>query len=136
MNRVFQRRVLDRNSENPKSKIENPNWAGIVAIAVAFTMCGAVAQAQQTGKIHRIGFLSGEFPVPRPTSKHFDKGCATSVTSRARTLSSNTDIPKGKPIGTLTFFQTLSASKLTLSSGMALGRPSLQRKQPARSPLS
>ena len=82
MNRVFQRRVLDRNSENPKSKtctepgrsVENPNWAGIVAIAVAFTMCGAVAQAQQAGKIHRIGFLSSGVPGSSPDIEAFRQG--------------------------------------------------------------
>ena len=72
------------------------------------------------GKVHRIGFLSwGTFPVPRPTSKHSVKGCATWST-RAKTLSSNTDIPKGKPSGSLILFRTLSASRLTSSSGMAL----------------
>ena len=42
---------------NLKSKIQNLKWVGIVAIGVTFGMCGAVAQAQQTGKVHRIGFL-------------------------------------------------------------------------------
>ena len=40
-----------------KSKIQNPKLVGLVAIGVAFALCGAVAQAQQTGKILRIGFL-------------------------------------------------------------------------------
>ena len=30
---------------------------GIVALAVVFALCGAVVEAQQTGKIFRIGFL-------------------------------------------------------------------------------
>ena len=30
---------------------------GLVALAVAFALCGAVAHAQQTGKVLRIGFL-------------------------------------------------------------------------------
>ena len=42
---------------NPKSTIQNPKWAGLLALALAFTLCGAVAEAQQTGKIFRIGFL-------------------------------------------------------------------------------
>ncbi|MSP40510.1 MAG: hypothetical protein EXR70_18625 [Deltaproteobacteria bacterium] len=37
----------------------NPKWIRIVAIGVAFALCGAVAQAQQAGKIFRIGFLDG-----------------------------------------------------------------------------
>jgi putative tryptophan/tyrosine transport system substrate-binding protein len=34
-------------------------WVGIVALVVAFAMCGAVADAQQSTKIPRIGFLAG-----------------------------------------------------------------------------
>jgi putative tryptophan/tyrosine transport system substrate-binding protein len=44
-------------SANPKSAIQNPKWAGFLALAVAFALCGAVAKAQQTGKVFRIGFL-------------------------------------------------------------------------------
>jgi putative ABC transport system substrate-binding protein len=52
-------------SENRKSKtctelsrsIQNLKWGGIVAIAVTFAMCGAVAQAQQAKKVPRIGVL-------------------------------------------------------------------------------
>ena len=47
----------DSFSDNRKSKIQNLKWGGIVAIAVAFATCGAVAQAQQPGKVPRIGFL-------------------------------------------------------------------------------
>jgi putative tryptophan/tyrosine transport system substrate-binding protein len=49
-------------SENRKSKIENRKWAGIVAIGVAFAMCGAAAAAQQAKKVPRIGFLSAISP--------------------------------------------------------------------------
>src|SRR5687768_13913522 len=44
-------------SGNLKSKNLNRKLVGIVAIALAFALCGAVADAQQTGKIARIGFL-------------------------------------------------------------------------------
>ena len=44
--------------ENPKSKIQNL-VAGLFVIVVALTMCGARAEAQQTGKVTRIGFLDG-----------------------------------------------------------------------------
>jgi putative tryptophan/tyrosine transport system substrate-binding protein len=44
-------------SENPKSAIRNLKLVGIFAIAVAFVMCGAAAEAQQTERIFRIGFL-------------------------------------------------------------------------------
>jgi len=32
-------------------------WAGLVALIIAFAMCGAVAQAQQSTKVPRIGYL-------------------------------------------------------------------------------
>src|SRR5215468_915827 len=34
-----------------------PKWAGLLTLALAFVLCGAMAQAQQAGKIFRIGFL-------------------------------------------------------------------------------
>src|SRR5262245_6329311 len=52
-------RFLDSLSGNLKSKIQNRKWLGIVAIGVAFTLCGALAEAQQPKKIQRIGFLGG-----------------------------------------------------------------------------
>jgi ABC-type uncharacterized transport system substrate-binding protein len=57
MQRIFRIRFGLSFSENLKSQIQNRKWAGIVAIAVAFAMCGAVAQAQQPKKVPRIGFL-------------------------------------------------------------------------------
>src|SRR5262245_49480768 len=36
---------------------QNRKWLGIVAIGITLAMYGAVAEAQQTGKISRIGFL-------------------------------------------------------------------------------
>jgi putative ABC transport system substrate-binding protein len=43
--------------DNRKSKIQNRKWVGIFAITLTFAFSGAVAQAQQTGKIFRIGYL-------------------------------------------------------------------------------
>ncbi len=47
---------------NPKSKIKKRprglKLVGIVALGVTFSMCGAVAQAQQAGKVYRIGSLT------------------------------------------------------------------------------
>lgn len=45
-------------SDNLKSKIQNLKRVGIVALVVAFVMCGRVAQAQQTAKVLRIGYLT------------------------------------------------------------------------------
>jgi putative ABC transport system substrate-binding protein len=50
-------RFLGFQSDNLKSKIQNRKLVGLVTLAVAFALCGAVAQAQQTGKVLRIGFL-------------------------------------------------------------------------------
>ena len=51
-------RLLDSLSDNLKSKIQNRKWVGVVGIAVTFTICGAVAQAQQSTKVPRIGYLT------------------------------------------------------------------------------
>jgi putative tryptophan/tyrosine transport system substrate-binding protein len=51
-------RFLDSLSGNLKSKIQNRKWLGIVAIGVAFALCGALASAQQPKKVFRIGYLS------------------------------------------------------------------------------
>src|SRR5262249_47580269 len=58
MNARSRLRWLNSFSENLKSKIENLKWVGLVAISFTFAMCGAVALAQQAGKIFRIGFLN------------------------------------------------------------------------------
>jgi putative ABC transport system substrate-binding protein len=44
-------------SGNLKSAIQNPKWWGIFAIAFVFAIGGVEVQAQQAGKIFRIGFL-------------------------------------------------------------------------------
>ena len=44
-------------SVNRKSAIENRKLVGLLAICVAFALYGAAAEAQQTGKVLRIGFL-------------------------------------------------------------------------------
>jgi putative ABC transport system substrate-binding protein len=58
-------RVLNSFSDNLKSKtcteprrsIQNRKSAGLVALVVAFAMCGAVVEAQQPAKIPRIGVM-------------------------------------------------------------------------------
>ena len=49
-------RASNSRSDNPKSKIENPKWLGFSLIAF-WLLCGVMAEAQQTEKIFRIGFL-------------------------------------------------------------------------------
>jgi putative tryptophan/tyrosine transport system substrate-binding protein len=66
VNKTFLNRFLDSCSDNRKSKtcpelsrrIENRKWAGLFAIVVTLTVCGARAEAQQPGKVLRIGLLS------------------------------------------------------------------------------
>ena len=57
MTKNLESEFLEFRSDNRKSKIENRKWVGIFAIALTFAFGGAVAQAQQTGKVLRIGFL-------------------------------------------------------------------------------
>ncbi|MDP2606344.1 MAG: ABC transporter substrate-binding protein [Deltaproteobacteria bacterium] len=57
MNKIIRIRFSNSRSGNLKSKIQNLKWVGLVALVVAFALCGAVAQAQQTEKIFRIGVL-------------------------------------------------------------------------------
>jgi len=59
--------VLVPTIQNPKLMVSRAiqkwprkrKWAEIVVLAVTFLMCGAPVDAQQTGKIFRIGFLDG-----------------------------------------------------------------------------
>jgi len=61
MHKKFRFRFGFSCSNNRKSKFEKrprgPKWVGIFAIALTFAFGGAVANAQQAGKIFRIGFL-------------------------------------------------------------------------------
>jgi len=44
-------------------KIQNVKWPAIFAVVVAFTICGAAAEAQQPKKVFRIGYLSRGDPI-------------------------------------------------------------------------
>jgi putative ABC transport system substrate-binding protein len=50
-------RSLRSDSGNPKSKIQNLKGVGLVALVVTFALFGAIAHAQQSNKVYRIGFL-------------------------------------------------------------------------------
>ena len=63
MNNRFTIPSLPSRFYNPKSKIQNLKWVGIVAIIVALAVCGARAEAQPTKKIVRLGYLSDSNPV-------------------------------------------------------------------------
>ena len=57
MQRKFRIRFRVSRYDNRKSKIENRKLVGLVAIAFTFVLGGVLAQAQQAGKIFRIGYL-------------------------------------------------------------------------------
>src|SRR5437867_6138767 len=61
------KRGSDSCSDNRKSKIQNRKLVELVALAVAFAMCGVVAQAQQPKKVPRIGYLSNNDPATEST---------------------------------------------------------------------
>ena len=78
------KRVADSCSDNRKSKtcpfdrlragsehcrrIQNPKWAAVLAIVFTLAMgVGAMAQAQQPKKVHRIGYLSSNDPATEST---------------------------------------------------------------------
>jgi len=68
MHKTLPKLFLNLCSYNRKSKIKNRKWVGIVAIVVAFAMCGAVVQAQQPAKVPRIGIVSGGSDPSNPGS--------------------------------------------------------------------
>jgi putative ABC transport system substrate-binding protein len=57
MTKISRTGIPSFRSDNLKSKIQNLKWAGLFVLVVALTFGGAVAMAQQTGKVFRIGFL-------------------------------------------------------------------------------
>jgi hypothetical protein len=57
MNEKTWLRILIPFSGNLKSAIQNLKWLGLSVIAFVLVVTGAVASAQQTGKVLRIGFL-------------------------------------------------------------------------------
>jgi len=75
-------------SDNRKSAIQNPKWAGLLTIVVALTACGARAEAQQTGKVHRIGFLAVGSPSGASSSlEAFRKGLGEKGYAEGRNIS-------------------------------------------------
>src|SRR5687767_4618048 len=66
MHSTFRIRFGSSLSDNLKSKtcgeqrrtMQNRQWAGIVALLVAFEMCGMMAEAQEPKKVPRLGYLS------------------------------------------------------------------------------
>ena len=86
-------------SDNRKSKIQNRKLVGIVALAVAFAMCGAVAAAQQPKKVSRIGFLTARLPFRQCRGARgvaFRQGLRELGWLREKILSLSGDLQRGK----------------------------------------
>ena len=66
-------RVWNSYSDNPKSKIENPKWVGIFAVAVTFIFGGAVVWAQQAKKLARICYLGNTVTATAEMIKPFQQ---------------------------------------------------------------
>jgi putative ABC transport system substrate-binding protein len=64
---TLRERLLNSWSDNPKSKIQNRKLVGIVALAATCAMWGARADAQQTTKFSRIGYLAISSRSTSPT---------------------------------------------------------------------
>ena len=56
--KTFQIGIPRYRADNQRSKIENLRWPGLTVVAFMLAMSGAVAHAQQTKKVPRIGYLS------------------------------------------------------------------------------
>jgi putative ABC transport system substrate-binding protein len=54
--------LLRFQSDNRKSAIQNPKWLGLSMIVFLLAVVGAVAEAQQSKRVPRIGFLFGATP--------------------------------------------------------------------------
>jgi putative tryptophan/tyrosine transport system substrate-binding protein len=64
--------------------------------AMLFALC-VPANAQQTGKVPRIGYLTASpHPVCRPASRPSGKGCESMATLRGKTLSLTGDLQREK----------------------------------------
>jgi hypothetical protein len=81
-------------------RIQNRKLVGIVALAVAFAMCGAVAQAQQPKKVTRIGYLSS---VDSASESARAEGIRLALREfgyiEGQNTPSSTGIRRGRPIG-------------------------------------
>jgi putative ABC transport system substrate-binding protein len=64
MKETFSIRALDSQSANRKSKIKNLKWAGLLVILLSLVGHVGLVEAQQPGKIYRLGYLS-----PRSTTE-------------------------------------------------------------------
>ncbi len=98
MDKTFSIRFWDSNSDNRKSKIQNLKWAGFLATLVLLVGCVEMAEAQQPGKVYRIGYLQTS---ARERQLHFVKAFEESLRDRGYVVGKNIVIEyrfaEGKP---------------------------------------
>jgi putative ABC transport system substrate-binding protein len=58
MDTRFRARALDLRSDNRESKTQNLKWVGFLAILISHVCCVGMVEAQQAGKVWRVGFLN------------------------------------------------------------------------------
>jgi putative tryptophan/tyrosine transport system substrate-binding protein len=63
MEQTLRARVLNSDSDNRKSKIQNLKSVGLVTLVIAFVGLAGVVEAQQPKKVPRIGYLSNSDPA-------------------------------------------------------------------------
>jgi hypothetical protein len=135
MNKTSGSRPKDSSSNNPKSKNKNPKFVLVVG-AMLFAICWPV-QAQQTGKVPRIGLLYSVCRLlpPRLVMRHFDTDCASLAMRRELISCWSIDMR----IANWIVFPRLrpsSCGSSWMSSSRAVRDPlARQRRQQLRSPL-
>ena len=128
--------ILRAGSESYR-RIQNRKLMGIIALIIAFAMCGAVATAQQPAKIPRIGYLGG-VSLSANTARHdaFGQGLGELHYVEGKNIVVDWRSADGK----LERLPVLAAEMVRLkldvivTSGATATRP--PRKRPIRFPLS
>jgi putative tryptophan/tyrosine transport system substrate-binding protein len=54
-------------SDNPKSKIENPKWPGLITLVIAFVGLAGGVESQQPKKVPLIGYITSSDPATEST---------------------------------------------------------------------
>ena len=88
---------FDSAQDEVRRSFQNPKWVVIFTIAFTFVVGGAVAQAQQAGKIPRIGYLDQALlPVARFLWRRSGRSCASLDGLREKISPSSTGLQRTK----------------------------------------
>ena len=118
MNKKLLNHFSGSRSGNRKSKIQNLKWVGLLALVIAFAMCGA-AGAQPTKVPGSHTSVLPPLPLTRPASRRSGRGCASLATWRGRTLSLSCDLRRESRIASPRLSPSLSVSRSTSLSRLA-----------------